>query len=261
MKTAIIGSGNVASHFAKALIKAGNPVMQIWSFHHANAIDLALEIGADSISDINQISNQIELIIIAVKDEFIEHVVKQIKHHQAIVVHTSGTTSLEVFNENFDSFGVIYPLQTLSKQVEIDFAKVPLCIEASSKQTLDKIKRLSDKLSEAVHEINSVQRMMIHISAVFACNFTNHFYTIAEKILQENNLSFDLIKPLITETANKINYVSPASVQTGPAVRDDISVINKHIGALQNHTEWQKIYEVISNSIVKMYHPNLDELK
>ena len=256
MKIAILGSGNVAFHLSKAFIKAGNPVMQVWSRHHENAINLALEIGANSISDIKDISESVELVIIAVSDDAIENVASQIPFQQnRLIIHTSGTTAINVLQKFSNQCGVIYPLQTFSKSANIDFSIVPLFIEGNSSSSLAKISIIASQLSATVQAADSQTRALLHVSAVFACNFTNHFYTIAQQILQENNLSFDVLRPLIQETAKKAMINLPSTVQTGPAKRNDGLTMNRHIQLLSNHPQWQVIYHLISQDIVKKYHP------
>ncbi|TKB96991.1 Rossmann-like and DUF2520 domain-containing protein [Pedobacter cryophilus] len=262
MKIAILGSGNVASHLSKALIKAGNPVMQVWSRHHENAVNLALEIGANSIPDIKDISESIEVVIIAVSDNAIENVASQIPvKENRLIIHTSGTTAIAILQKFGNQYGVIYPLQTFSKSADLDFSQVPLFIEGNTASSLDKISNIASQLSAKVQPADSQTRALLHVSAVFACNFTNHFYTIAQQILQEKNLSFDLLRPLIQETANKAMLNLPSTVQTGPAKRNDELTMNKHIDLLSSHPQWQVIYHLISQDIVKKYHPQQAEDK
>ncbi len=255
MKVAILGAGNVATHLSKALIKAGYPVNQVWSRNNQNAVDLALKIGANSIFQIADLSQQIDVIIIAVSDDAIESVVAQIPilNQQQLILHTSGSTSLSVLEKHTQNCGVLYPLQTFSKNQDLDFSKVPLFIEANHHQSEEQLLMIAKKLSHHVEKANSENRIRIHISAVFACNFTNHFYAIAEKMLKEINLDFDLLRPLISETAQKAMYNSPINVQTGPAKRNDTITIDKHIELLKNNPQTKKLYEIVSQDIVKMY--------
>ena len=256
MKIAILGAGNVASHLSKAFIKAGHPVTQVWSRHHENAINLALEIGANAVTDIKDLSESVEVVIIAVSDDAIENVVSQIPvKEKRLIIHTSGITDIAILQKFSDYCGVIYPLQTFSKFAEIDFNLVPLFIEGNSNSSFDKISNIASQLSIKVQVADSQTRALLHVSAVFACNFTNHFYTIAQQILQEKNLSFDLLRPLIQETANKAMLNLPSTLQTGPAKRNDELTINKHIELLSSHPQWQVIYHLISQDIVKKYHP------
>ncbi len=255
MKVAILGAGNVATHLSKALIKAGYPIKQVWSRNHNHAIDLALEIGANSIPQISDLSNQIDVIIIAVSDDAIESVVSQIpiSNQQQLILHTSGSTGLYVLEKHCQNCGVLYPLQTFSKNHDVDFSTIPLLMEANHHQAEEQLLMIAKKLSLKVEKVNSENRMRIHVSAVFACNFTNHFYAIAEKLVKDTNLSFDLIKPLILETAQKAILNSPSQTQTGPAKRNDAATIDKHLDLLKSNPQLQNLYAIVSQDIVKMY--------
>lgn len=255
MKVAILGSGNIATHLSKALIKVGYPIKQVWSRDHKNAIDLALEIGANSILQIADLSSKIDVIIVAVSDDAIERVVAQIpiSNQQQLILHTSGSTSLSILEKHAQNCGVLYPLQTFSKNHDLDFSKVPLLIEGNHHLAEEQLLMIAKKLSQKVEKVNSKDRMRIHISAVFACNFTNHFYSIAEKLVQDTDLDFDLLRPLILETAKKAMHNSPDKVQTGPAKRNDTLTINKHLDLLKNNPQLQNLYATVSQDIVKMY--------
>jgi predicted short-subunit dehydrogenase-like oxidoreductase (DUF2520 family) len=255
MKVALLGAGNVAMHISKALIKAGYPIKQVWSRNHQNAIDLALEIGANSISQISDLNSQIDVVIIAVSDSAIENVVSQIPvlNQQQLILHTSGSTGLSVLEKHAQNCGVLYPLQTFSKDHDLDFSTIPLLIEANHHRAEEQLLMIAKQLSQKVEKVNSEKRMRIHVSAVFACNFTNHFYAIAEKLVQDTDLSFELLRPLIIETAQKAMLNSPIAVQTGPAKRNDVITINKHLELLKNNPQLQNLYATVSQDIVKMY--------
>ncbi len=257
MKTAILGSGNVATHLSKALIKAGHPVMQVWSRNHQHAIDLALEIGANSIPEIKDISEKIEMVVISVTDDAIEEVAAQIPEtDERLIIHTSGSTKIEPLQKYATQYGVLYPLQTFSKNADLDFSQIPLFVEAVNVVTEEKMMAVASGLSSKVFRINSYKRSLLHASAVFACNFTNHFYAIAEKLLESAELDFDLLRPLIQETSDKVMLNSPFEVQTGPARRGDELTMQKHLHLLRDKPELQNLYQTISQDIVKMYASN-----
>lgn len=254
MKIALLGSGNVAFHMSKAFIKAGHSITQVWSRNPNHAVSFALETGADSINSIESILPDIDIIIIAVNDNGIEKVTSQIPHHsRQLVLHTSGTTPLSVLEKYIPNCGVMYPLQTFSKLVDVDFSSVPLCIEGNNPEALHQIKAIATQLSKNINEVNSHQRALLHISAVFACNFTNHFYYIAQQILENNNLNFDLLRPLIQETTDKVMLNMPSEVQTGPAYRNDEQTIEHHLAILQTQPKWQELYQKLSQDIVKIH--------
>jgi predicted short-subunit dehydrogenase-like oxidoreductase (DUF2520 family) len=254
MKIAILGSGNVATHLGKALIKAGYPVMEVWSRHLNHAKELALALGVSSIATIANINSDVDLVVVAVADDAIVDICAQIpKKANRLIVHTSGSTDMAILKSFSDEYGVIYPLQTFSKSAEINFKHVPLFLEANSTSSIEKLKSIAHQLSDHVQMADSKKRAFLHISAVFACNFTNYFYTIAQQILAQNHLDFDLLRPLIQETATKAMLNLPADVQTGPARRNDKSIMNKHLEMLNDYPNWQNLYHLISQDIVKMY--------
>lgn len=257
MNIAILGAGNIAWHISKALIKKGHKVLQVWNRSVKPAEELALEIGAEILESPGFISEEVELIIIAVNDEAISSVAAQLKlKDYQIVVHTSGSTSISVLEPFAKQFGVFYPLQTFSKSIEVNFLEIPLCIEANSTALVNKLILLGEDLSQNVQLVSSEQRLKLHIAAVFSCNFTNYFYSIAQQLLEESNLDFNLIRPLIASTANKIEKALPLETQTGPARRNDQLTIEKHLEFLRQYPEWKFIYQIISQDIVKMYSEN-----
>lgn len=262
MKIALLGSGNVATHLSKAFIQAGHSILQVWSRNPKHATVLALEIGAESIQEISAIFPEVDIIIISVNDDGIESVALQIKPcpHQ-LVLHTSGTTPLSILEKYTSNCGVLYPLQTFSKTVDVDFSNVPLCIEGANTIALTQIKNIAQQLSKNVNQINSQQRALLHVSAVFACNFTNYFYYIAQQILEDNNLNFDLLRPLIQETTVKVMLNTPFDVQTGPAKRNDRLTMEKHLTILETYPNWQDIYQKLSQDIVKIYQASQDSAK
>lgn len=254
MRVSIIGSGNVATHIAKALKNANLQVLHIWSYNVENAQTLANNVGANVATEISQISNDdSDVVLIAVKDDAIEEVASQLNNYKGLIAHTSGAVALNVL-ANHSNYGVFYPLQTFSKQKELDFSNVPLCLEANSTTNLDLLKQLAKHISNNIYEVDSEQRKTLHLAAVFACNFPNHLYGIAQQMLAENKLDFDIIKPLITETANKIQTALPMEVQTGPAIRNDEQTLKKHEGMLQKHPEWLNIYQLLSKQIKNNNH-------
>lgn len=250
MKVVIIGSGNVATHVARALVAVNVNVVQIWSYHYRNATTLAKEVNATAISDLTEIDLNADFCLISVKDDEIANVAHQIKSFRGIIAHTSGSVALNVFAD-FENYGVFYPLQTFSKSKQIDFSNIPLCVEANNIQSLLALKQLAIKLSKNVVEVNSDKRKILHLAAVFACNFTNHLYALADDLLKANDLEFDIIRPLITETANKVQQSVPLAVQTGPAIRGDEQTLKKHEELLSDHQKLLEIYKILSNSIKK----------
>ena len=244
----IIGSGNVASHFAKIFITKGISVKCIYSRTLENAQNLADDLKTSYTDNLDDLK-EVDLTLIAIKDDAIKEVSNKL-YTKSIVVHTSGSVSINVLNNHFDH-GIFYPLQTFSKDKEVDWQNLPICIESSDVNTKEILIKLAKKLSNNVHYLTSEQRKKAHLSAVIACNFSNHFYALAYKLMQENEIDFQLIEPLIKATANKVGTENPALLQTGPAVRKDTDTINKHIEMLDDSSDLQKLYQDISNSIIK----------
>lgn len=245
----ILGAGNVAYHLSKAIQNTTNfEVVQIFNRTLTN-IDPAL--SAIPATDNPKAIATADVYIIAVSDDFIETISEQLRDKKGLIVHTSGNTPMEVLNVH-ESYGVFYPLQTFSKSRTIDFSEIPICIEAHTDEHLNVLKALGKSLSNDVQEVSSAQRKGLHLAAVFVCNFVNHLYAIGAEICQENNLSFDVLKPLIVETANKVMDLSPSEAQTGPAKRNDKKTIKNHLKSL-NQKEHQKIYKLLSKAIKKNY--------
>lgn len=252
MKIVLLGSGNVATHLAKALKSKGEEIVQVYSQNLDNATLLAQSIATEAIGDLNEIKQNADLYIISVKDDAIESVAKSLKNVTGLVVHTSGTTDINILSSQVAKAGVFYPLQTFSKSKEVSFENIPLCIEANDESQLTILNNLAAKISREVYKLNGEKRKVLHLAAVFACNFPNHLYALANKILSQNDLNFEIIRPLIAETADKVMSNLPENVQTGPAVRVDESTLNKHLSMLTDMAELQNIYQTLSDSIKLM---------
>jgi predicted short-subunit dehydrogenase-like oxidoreductase (DUF2520 family) len=246
----IIGAGNVATQLGIALHKEGYLISQVYSRTNKSATALAKKINAEAISDLKKLNTTATIYIIAVKDDAISKIAKQLKLKDKIIVHTSGSIPLEVLKNCSKNYGVFYPLQTFSKDKKVDFKNIPICIEANNKATLNTLTYFAKSISNNVQKANSEQRKVLHVAAVFACNFSNHLYSIANDILTQNKLSFDLLKPLIEETTDKIKNNLPAKMQTGPAIRGDKKTMNAHLKLLKRDKELTTIYTLLSKSII-----------
>ena len=249
MNVVLLGSGNVATNLALALKANGQSIVQIFSPNLVNAKELAERIGSISIDRFSEIDQEADLYIIAVKDDAIAEVARNLKGVNGLVVHTSGTTDIKVLSSEVKHAGVFYPLQTFSKSREADFKTIPLCLEASDHYQLEILTQVAEKLSNKVYQLDGEKRKVLHLAAVFACNFTNHLYALSNQILTKNDLNFNLIKPLIIETADKVMVDLPENLQTGPAIRNDENTINKHLAMLSDLPDLQEIYQTLSNSI------------
>ena len=169
-----------------------------------------------------------------------------------LILHTAGGIAMDIFKKHgFSKYGVLYPLQTFSKTKDLDISSVPFCIEANNEENHNLIFQLAQLLSNKIYAIDSEQRKTLHLAAVFVCNFPNYLYKIAKKLTDQHQIDFDILKPLIQETAKKIAHHSPESVQTGPAVRNDQNVIKNHLDLLADFKDYQDIYQLLTNSIIK----------
>jgi len=247
----IIGSGNVATHLGVGLFKAGHSILQVWSQSMRNAFALAEQVGAGATKVVSEIEAGADLYLIALPDDAIVGVLDKLNIGNSLIAHTSGTLPLSVLAKNDLRPGVFYPLQTFSKSKPLDLTPIPFCIEAEHKADEAMLVELAQGLSENVQLVSSEQRQHIHLAAVFACNFTNHLYHIADTLLQESNLSLNLLKPLIQETAKKIEHNSPEAMQTGPAIRGDAATLEEHLEKLKQHPELAQIYHLFSSRIGK----------
>lgn len=250
MRIALLGSGNVATHLGRALYAAGEEIVQVWSRNPAHAEVLARELHAPAVSDPGAVTTEADLYIVSVNDDAIVSVASRLPVHDRLVVHTSGSTGMDVLRDASDRIGVLYPLQTFSKARPVDFSGVPLAIEGNSEEDRRILNDLARKISGHVLEMDSRQRQALHVAAVFACNFTNHLYALAAGILERNQLDFGLLRPLIRETSEKVQTFMPPEVQTGPAVRGDEETMNRHLEFLRAHPELEKLYRDLSQSIV-----------
>lgn len=254
-----VGAGNLATHLARALYEKGYEIKQIYSRTLESARRLAAMVNAESINTLEQITNQADLYITALTDEALIELAPQLtkNREQGLWVHTAGSVSLDLWQGHCLHYGVLYPLQTFSKQRTIDFQQIPLFIEASSEEDARQLLLLAENISGKVYQTTSKQRKSLHLAAVFASNFTNHMYVLAADWLKEYQLPFDVLLPLIDETAEKVHSLNPREAQTGPAIRNDKKVICEHLAMLEQMPDLQHIYHEISKSILNSKEENL----
>lgn len=253
MNIVILGSGNIATHLGRAFKMAGQDISQVWSRDISHASSLADTLAAEAIDNMFDLDRSADLFIIAVKDEAIREIALELKLSDQLLVHTSGSTGLTALEGASTKIGVFYPLQTFSKIKSVDFRQIPIIIEANSPEVLLSIRAIADRLSEKVIELNSEQRKTLHVAAVFACNFTNHLFGLAQELLEEKGLDYELLKPLIEETLSKIEMNDPVSVQTGPAIREDQATIHAHLELLKHNPSLSELYTKLSQSIVNLH--------
>ena len=246
-----IGAGNVATHLAQALQQKGFHLSQIYSRTQESAQALAQTLGCAWTTCLEQVDEHADLYIVSVKDAVLETVISQLVHcnPDALYLHTAGSMPMEVWKEKFKKYGVAYPMQTFSKQVEVDFSQIPIFVEANNVEDHDLMKDIAQILSQKVYDATSEQRKILHLAAVFTCNFSNHMYALAAALLNKYDLPFDVMLPLIDETARKVHQLPPSLTQTGPAARNDEDVMNAHLQMLQKEPSLQELYKLISRSI------------
>lgn len=252
MKGVIIGSGNVATHLSLALASLeGIEICQVYSPTEAHAEILAERLNCDFVTDPTQIRKDADVYLFALKDQALETVIRAVPANNGLWLHTSGSMPMQVFAGYTERYGVLYPLQTFSKSREISFRGIPLFIECHREEDKNCLEELARRLSGKVCELSSEKRRSLHLAAVFACNFTNHIYALAEEILAKEGLSRDYLFPLIDETAAKVHELPAQEAQTGPAIRYDENIINKHLGMLADDLDVQTLYRLLSQSIHK----------
>ena len=247
-----IGAGNLATHLALALQKADFNICQIYSRTQVSAETLAKQVGADWCCNYAAVNSNADLYIFALSDKALPSALETLKLKDKFMVHTAGSLSMSVFEAYTSNYGVFYPLQTFSKARKVDFSEIPICIEANKPELELGLIEIGKVISNSVQLLNSKQRKQLHMAAVFTCNFTNHMYHIGQELLQKEGLDFDLLKPLIIETAEKVQELSAKEAQTGPAVRFDEDVIKAHEESLNRHPDFQKLYRFVSESIYRL---------
>ena len=248
-KITLIGSGKTATALGKALAQAGHEFVQVWSRTEAGANSLAKQINAAATTSLSAINADADIYIIAVKDDAIHEVAKQLHIGNKIIAHTSGIKSKDLLTGVSPNYGIFYPFISMTKESVTDFKKALMMIEGSNEETSDTLLSLAQTISDNVRTVEEGQRQSLHLAAVFAHNFTNHMYVIAEKILADKGLKFDDLRPLIAAHIANVMQLSPATLQTGPAIRHDSTTIDTHLHLLDKNTELKQLYLAMTNAI------------
>lgn len=254
-RIALIGAGRVASQLGMALLSAGVTIEQVYSRTADKARLLAGQLRSEAVEELAAIRPGADLYVLAVSDGAISPVSAALSKHlpaSCRVAHVSGATALPALGSHFTHAGVLYPLQTFSAERMVDWSEVPFCIEANHSGLLHDLRMLAQKISTHVYQIDATQRATLHVAAVFANNFSNYLFDIAQEIAQAKNLPFDLLRPLILETARKVQEKLPGEAQTGPAVRNDQETIERHLLYLQqHHPQYVPLYQMLTEGIEK----------
>ncbi|MFZ5430550.1 MAG: Rossmann-like and DUF2520 domain-containing protein [Bacteroidota bacterium] len=248
-----IGAGNLATHLAPALAGAGFGIRQVYSRTVASAESLAMRTGSSWTCSVPEIDTDADIYVVALKDSAVTEVLSQLNLCDKMIILCSGSLPISLLNDFSPRHGVLYPLQTFSRDRPVDFNRIPIFVEGSSRETEDQILSIAGTLSGKVFLADSVGRRKLHIAAVFSCNFVNYLYNVAADLLKNSGLEFEHLVPLIMETADKIRVMDPFDAQTGPAVRYDHNIINAHLEVLDNLPEIRNLYAVISEHIYKLH--------
>lgn len=253
MNISILGAGNVATHLARAFSGAGHRVA-VWNRSETGLLPLRGDLGCFCTVDMAALPIDTDVYIIAVKDDAVASVAhllaeatRKHPHFRSLVAHTAGSLPMSLLEDCFGHCGVFYPMQTFSKSKPLDYSKIPFFVEEKGNQ----LKQLARSVSEHVFNLTSEQRKVLHLASVFACNFANHCYSIAEDVLKKIGVPFTALLPLIGETTDKVSVLSPLEAQTGPAVREDQVVMNSQLQLLSGNPDLQEIYARMSESIIK----------
>ena len=250
LKIVIIGTGNISYHLCKAIIETKNlKLIEVFGRKKNPPKDLF-----NNISYCNNIKKiqKADLYILCVSDNAISKISDELNiNKNSIVVHTSGSTNMKLLSKH-KNHGIIYPLQTFTSNANVNFSEIPICIETYHQEDLLLLQELGKSISNNVQIVTSTQREHIHLSAVIVNNFVNHLYLIGQDLLVNQSLTFDILKPLIFETATKIKNISPHKTQTGPAKRNDLKTIEKQLHLLKD-SPYQELYKNITNSILEKY--------
>lgn len=245
----IIGAGNVATHLFKAFSKTKTVSVKQWNSRDLNKIS-SFKNKVEIVADLNGLA-EADIYIIAVSDDAISSVSEALPFKDRLVVHTSGSVGIYDLDKK-NRRAVFYPLQTFSKEAKVDFKQVPICIETIGKKDYPQLKSLAEALGSPHYRVNSDQRKTLHLAAVFVNNFTNQLYRVAHEITESEGVEFDILKPLILETAKKVQTMSPYMAQTGPAKRNDKKTIQRHLKQLKNE-QHKAIYNLLTNTIKKTH--------
>lgn len=235
----IIGQGNVGTHLCVAL---------------SDAVDELISISSRTLEDLPLDS---DAYLIAVSDDAIEEVAAHLPKLNGIVAHTSGSKSIDILSKYFNRYGVFYPLQTFTKYSDLNYSQIPVFIEGSDTAVTTELMRIASLFTSHIHRADSALRRRLHVSAVLACNYTNHLWYLADSLLQRDGLSLEILRPLIDATIEKLRYLSPADAQTGPAARGDMDTIQAHMEELAN-TTYGSIYKLLAESILNSKKQNSD---
>ncbi len=245
----VMGAGNVATHYSRHFYSRGFTITTIYSRTLSRAGRLAAEVGAKATDRPEEVPSSSDFYLLCLPDGEVIRTAARMKGHRGIWIHTAGALPLRELSDIHPLSGVLYPLQTLSRERSVDLGKVPLLIEGSTGEVTARIRELAETISSDVRESDSAARLVVHLAAVFASNFSNHMVRIAQEILSGAGADPGLLDPILEETCSKMREMGPAAAQTGPALRGDEGTMKKHLELLERYPEWRKLYTFMSRDI------------
>lgn len=248
MEIVIIGTGNTASILGRKLKAAGHHIVQIYGRDATAASELAYELKSESTNYWSVVTKNADIYLLAVSDIAIDDVIRELHFPDKTIVHTAASVSKNILRHAAHHYGVLYPLQSLKKGTA-HLPEIPIIIDASDHKTLQQLDALAHSISGQVVEAGDEERMKLHLAAVFCNNFVNHLYALMEDYCRQEGIDFNLLKPLIKETAQRIETMSPLAAQTGPAIRHDESTIRRHLHLLEKHPQLKNFYQLFTQSI------------
>lgn len=252
MQIVLIGTGNVATVLGRKLQFAGHSIIQVYGRHPDHAEALAALLDSNAVTDLYQITHRADCYIIAVADTAIPVVTDTLKLDKKLVVHTAGSVSMHVLQNCSRNYGVLYPLQSLRREMT-DLPVIPFLIDGNTEEDKTLIADLAHTISDQVRIAGDEERLKLHVAAVFVSNFTNHLYTLAQQYCEKERMDFRLLLPLIKEVAMRLQHLSPRQSQTGPAIRHDTGTIDKHLALLKEHPALQEWYRLFTKSLLETY--------
>ena len=251
MRVVIIGAGNVASVFGRLISAASHEIIQVYSRSISSAQSLGKELGCSFVDNLEAVDLTADIYILAITDNALQNIQDSIFLGDKLVVHTAGSVSKKVLSNISSQYGVLYPLQSLRKDQSADQSIIPLLIDANKESVLSIIEQFAFTLSSVVCIVGDDKRLCLHLAAVIVNNFTNHLYTLTAEYCKNEEVDFKMLQPIIEQTALRLRANLPADLQTGPAIRNDQSTLDKHIQALANHPELKTIYLIFTESLLK----------
>lgn len=246
MRVTLIGSGNIATVLGRKLLHSGHTIHQVYNRHKSHAAPLAAELSAEAVDNFN---DSADMYIVAVPDDALQNINEWLKPVNGFIVHTAGSVAMDVLKSLSAAYGVLWPLQSIRRETPAA-PVLPVLIDANNPWNKIKLKGFAQSFADSVAEANDKERLKLHLAAVATNNFSNYIFTLVEQYCIAEGLDFKLLLPLLAETVSRMQDTSPSLLQTGPAARNDLSTIEKHISLLNNYPQLMNIYEFLTRQII-----------